>query len=182
MLGDGLIQGRPVSSNQSSRFQFLTAHDGQVGPDVVFGVEEPRELAKRHPVPDRHREVSNKAELSLVQHGAFDLEPVDGIRPIQHDDRNLPLGGLLHGIGHRRHVGVEAGTDVLEVDHERVDAVEHRRRRPAALAVEGVDRQAGLGVCFGRHGRVEHTANAVLGTEERHELDVLGVVQQIDRG
>ncbi len=105
-----------------------------------------------------------------------------GFGPIQHDDRDLPLGGLLHGIGHRRHVGVEPRTDVLEVDHECIDAVEHRRRRPAALPVEGVDRQAGLGVCFGRHGRVEHTANPVLGTEERHELDVLGVVQQIDRG
>ena len=182
MLGDGLIHGRPVSSNQSSPLPVLDRHDGQVGADVVLAVEQPRQLPHRHAVADRHREVADEAELRLVEHRALDLKPVDRVRPVEHDDRHLPLRRLLHGIGHRRHVGVEARADVLEIDDERVDAVEHRRRRPAAVAVERVDRQAGLGVGFGRHVGVEHAADAVLGAEQRDQLDVLGVVQQVDRG
>ena len=58
--------------------------------------------------------------------------------------------------------------------------VEHRRGRPARLAVERVDRQPGLLVRRRRHFRVEHAADAVLGAEERDQLDVLGLVQQVD--
>ena len=63
----------------------------------------------------------------------------------------------------------------------RVDAVEHRGGRAPGVAVERVDRQPGLLVRLGRHVRVEDAADAVLRAEERDQLDVLGVVQQIDR-
>ena len=73
-----------------------------------------------------------KPSCALSSAGPSIWKPSIGIRPIEHDDRHLPLRRLLHHIGHRRHVGVEARADVLQIDDDRVEAVEHRCGRPAA--------------------------------------------------
>ena len=52
--------------------------------------------------------------------------------------------------------------------------------RPARLAIERVDWQAGLLVRRRRDLVVEHAADAVLGAEERDQFHVLGAEQQID--
>ena len=132
---------------------------------------------------DRHGgKVAREAEDALVERRALDLKAVDRVRPIEHHDVDLPLRRLLHHVRHRRHVGVEAGADVLQVHDHRVDALEHRGRRTPRLAVERVDRQAGLLVGRGRHAGVENPADAVLRAEEPDERHVLRALQQIDRG
>jgi len=44
---------------------------------------------------------------------ALHVEAVDGIRPIQHDHRDLPARRFFHHVGDRRRVRVKARTDVL---------------------------------------------------------------------
>ena len=40
----------------------LHRHDGQIGADLLLAVEQPRQLADRHAVPDRHRQVADEAD------------------------------------------------------------------------------------------------------------------------
>ena len=75
----------------------LHRHDRQVRADLVLGVEELRQLAERHPVPDRHRrEISGEPDRLLVERGSFNLPAVHRVRPVQHEDRQLQLRRLLH--------------------------------------------------------------------------------------
>ncbi len=83
---------------------------------------------------------------------------------------------------HRRHVGVEARADVLQVDDDRVEAGEHLGGRPARRAVQRMNRQARLLVHRRRHGRVEDAANAVLRTEQGHERHAGCGANQVNRG
>ena len=59
-------------------------------------------------------------------------------------DLDLLLARRFQQIAQRRHVGVEAAADVLDVVDQRVDAFELLGGRPAPLAVQAEDRQAGL--------------------------------------
>ena len=56
---------------------------------LVLGVEQPRQLAERHAVADRHREVGGEAERRLVQRRPLDGEAVDRVRPVEHDDAQV---------------------------------------------------------------------------------------------
>ena len=122
------------------------------------------------------------ASCRPVERRPFDLEAVDRIGTIEHDHRDLALGRLLHHVRHRRHVGVEARADVLQVDDERVEPVEHGGGRPPRIAVERVDGQTrSFRPSRTGHVRVEHAADAVLRAEQRDQRHVLRAVQQIDR-
>ncbi len=78
-------------------------------------------------------------------------------------------------IGHGIDVGIDARADVLEVDDEHVDEIEHLRRRLAGLAVEREDRHVAARV--GAVRRLDHVvleigAEAVLRAEDGGELEV----------
>ena len=97
------------------------------------------------PVPDRHwREVAGKPELRLIERRSLDLKTVDRVRSAEHDHRQPAFRRLLEDVGHRGRVGIEARADILQIDDECVEAFEHRRRRPACLTVERVNRQPRL--------------------------------------
>ncbi len=50
--------------------------------------------------------------------------------------------GLLEHVAQRRDEGIDAAAEVLQVDQQHVEAVHHRRRRPAHRAVEAEHRNA----------------------------------------
>ena len=102
---------------------------------------------------------------------ALDLPAVDRIGPIEHRPPTAPLRGLLHHVAHRELVGVETNPDVLQIDDQRVDAVENRFTSAGACRPckrEWIARPVGASL-LGRHIRIEHATNAVLRAEERHE-------------
>ena len=148
---------------------------------LVLGVEQPRQLAERHAVADRHREVADEARVPPCRAtGPSIWKPPIGFGRSSTTTGSLRFAASSMHERHRRHVGVEADADVLEIDDDRVDPLEHGRGRPARVAVERVNRQPGLRVDFRRHVGVEHAADAVLRPEQRHQLHVLRLVQQVD--
>jgi hypothetical protein len=52
------------------------------------------------------------------------------------------FGGGFQHIAQRRDEGVDAATEILQVDEQHVEAVHHRRGRPAHFAVQAEDRDA----------------------------------------
>ena len=180
MFGDGFTHSSPVSSNHWSRVQSFISTTVRSQPIFFSALNS---FASSPIVMPWRIGIGNeptKLSTILLERRTFDLEPVDRVRPIEHEDRDLPLRRLLHHVRHRRLVRVEARADVLDVDDHRVDALQHLVGRAARLAVERVDRQAGLLVLLRRHLVVERAPDPVLGAEERHQRHALGLEQQVD--
>ena len=93
------------------------------------------------------------------------------------DDEGLPLfGASLHEIVHRGDIGVEARTDILQVEDKEVDIGEHLGGRALALSVEAH---------YGKSRLLVHAATYVLpcidlapktmlGDEEAYDIDAFG--------
>ena len=89
-------------------------------------------------MPHRHRPRPDEALTARAQRQALD-RPADGIRAVEHPHRLVPLGGLLQDVPQRRHEGVDAATDVLQVDQQVIEAVHHAVRRSPYLTVKAED-------------------------------------------
>jgi hypothetical protein len=98
MFGDGLAHARPVASNQSSRRQFFIGTTAEVRADRLLAVEQPRKLAERQAMPNRHRHVAIESDGRGILHRTLDIEAVDRIRPVEHDDADASPGGLFEHV------------------------------------------------------------------------------------
>ena len=98
------------------------------------------------------------------------LGAADRVRPVQHHQAFAVFGGRLEGVGHRPDVGVVAGADVLEVEDQGVEILQHRLRGPAGGAVEAADRDSLPGV-GDLHQVLFHRVEPVFRGEERGEPD-----------
>ena len=115
---------------------------------------------------------------AVVEHRSRNGYAVDRVGAIEDDEALAVLGRGQHRIPHRRDVGVKARSDVLDVEDERVEPLEHRGGWPAMFAVQADDRDAGRGVeAVVDNGDVELAARAVLRAEEPDEFDVSGSMQ-----
>ena len=169
MFGDGLTHGRPVSSNQSSRRQFFIGTTVRSAPILLLAVEQPRQLADRQAVADRHRQVADEADRRRrPATGPSMSKPSIGFGRSSTTTGSLRFAASSSTYAIVGGIGVEARADVLQVDDEGVEAVEHRGGRAAA------SRRRASGSA-GRSSRrattatrlVELAANAVLGAEQR---------------
>ena len=150
-------------------------HDIERGADAERVVEQPGQLANRHPVTQRNRKLPDKRGIRRIEQVALDLLPPDRVRPVADDHVHTVTGGGAHAVGHRVDVGVDARPDVLQIHHEDVDASKHLRGRFARFAVERVHRQ--LTPRIARVRRLDHVvlqirSQAMLRTEERGDGDV----------
>ena len=161
------MNGRPVSSSHCSRLPAPAADDHEVCPDPVPAVQKSGDLAGGHPVPVGQRVEPYEGEVVVPDeipfHGA-----ADRVRAVEHEDALAVLGRGLHRVGHRPDVGVVARADVLDVEDERVESLEHLCLRPAGGPVEAVHRDPSLPV--GDLDQVLlHGVEAVLRGEERRQ-------------
>ena len=77
------------------------------------------------------------------------------------------LGTALHTVFHRGDVGVAARADVLEVEDDGVEILDHAHRRAVGFAVERVEDPAGARICavFDFGARVFVAVDAMLRAE-----------------
>ena len=97
----------------------------------------------------------------------------------------LLLRRRLHRQRHRRDVGPRAAADFLQVVDEHVDVLQHLGRRAAILGlVERVDRARRSSHRLRRRSSrpPRRAADAVFGREQRDELQVLVLRDQVDVG
>ena len=138
MFGDGITHGRPVSSANISRRQPSISTTSSVGAEAELRVEQPRQLADRHAVPHRDRELADERLEARCERRALHVHAVDRVGAVADDDRHAVPRARAQAVGHRVDVGVDARADVLQVDDERVETAQHVRGRLARLAVERV--------------------------------------------
>ena len=142
-MGDGFTHVRPVSSNHCLRCQFSSGTTvsltGSFRSATTIWANSPMVMPVRTGIGVGRRE---GAHVGIHQR-PFDHAAGDGVRPVQHHDLDPAAPALLQRVHQRGEVGVVAHADVLDVEDERVDAVELLGRRAARRAVEAPDRQAG---------------------------------------
>ena len=117
---------------------------------------------------------TNEGAIVGLQYRA--INEVIGVGAIT-DDEGLPLlGTSLHEVVHRGDIGIEARTDILQVEDEEVNIGEHLGGRALALSVEAH---------YGKSRLLVHTATYILpcidlptktmlGDEETYDIDALG--------
>ena len=139
-----------VDPRQARRFEPVVApplfhgHDGQIRANVRFAVQQPHELADRQSVTNRHRQIAYVPIAARVLRRPLDVDAVNRIGTIEHDNRQPPLRRFLEHIRDRRGICVEPRANVLQVGHDHVEPLEHLRRRPLGLSVQRVNRQSGF--------------------------------------
>src|SRR5690606_4893162 len=116
-------------------------------PDLAFRVEKPREFSGGHAVLHRDFVKGDKVISLAFADGAVDEDTADGVDPIEDNKGDVGRFCRLHGEAHRRKVGVETTSDVLDVEDEEIEPLHLFPGGFAGLTfVEAVNRKAGGGV------------------------------------
>ena len=134
-----------------------------------------RQFADGHAVTHRSLPIADERLASRIGDGPLHVDSTDGIGPIEHEDRLLCLRGCFKKIPERTLVGVEAHANVLNVVDNRIQIGKFFGSGPpfrVRVAVDAIDGNAGRGIVrVANGGGVECAGNAVLGAEDRLELN-----------
>jgi len=156
-------------------------NDLQIEVELEFGLQQQRDFADGHPVSNCDGVKADKRLQTIVKHGATNVDAIDRIWPVEDDEANAVVGRGDHGIAHGRYVGIEARTDVLNIEHDGVYILQHCGGRPSNLAVKTDHLNSGTRVeAITDDLGIELAGKTVLGAEDSHELDVRSVVQQVN--
>src|SRR5690606_18035166 len=151
----------------------------QVHIDAELRLEEPGQLSYSHAVPYGDAVKADETLFAVIEHRARNVHAINRVRAVENEETNAVVGGCLHRVTHRRDVGIEAGADVLDIEHDCVDTLEHVARRSTHLAIQTEHRDAGATIdAVGDEFGIEIALVPVLGTEDAREFDVLRFVQQ----
>ena len=123
--------------------------------------------------------------LALIGNRPLHKRTRNRIRPIQNDDFDSCLRGRLQKISRRSFVGVKARARIRQIDHHRIQPLQHvQRRTPRRVArpVDAVDRDSGrriLGILD--VGRVQRSCHPMFRTENRIQRNAGHVGQHVNR-
>ena len=159
-------------------------HHVQVGFERKFLVEQARQFAHAHAVADGDGVETNEGSECRIQHIAFHGGAANGIGAIEHNEWQAAMGAGGHAQAHGVEVGIEADADILDIEDQSVQVLQHGLVGLAPLPIEAVGQNSGLAVARGVHGDAVGgiAADAVLWSKELHQFDVLDLVQLVGCG
>ena len=133
----------------------------------------PRGFGQSESVPHRHRHPADEAGEVRIQDRPLEDVAAERIGPVEHKDGNALLGRRLKTKAQRPEVGVNARADVLQVDDQDIETLEHRLSRFSHIGVKTVHRD--LSQRIKRVRRLDHVVlllgpQAVLRSEQRRQL------------
>src|SRR5262249_4787572 len=73
---------------------------------------------------------------------SLDLNAIDRVGPVENDETLAIIACGLHGQSHRIYESVYTSSDILNVEHKRIEIYEHIRRWFASLSIKRKGRQA----------------------------------------
>ena len=137
----------------------------------------------------RHRKLADQRSPHQSRDpsiGPLTLIPPKRIGPIEHDHFHAMLKAAFHRPLHRARKRIAANADVLQIDHQRIDAFQLRAGgnvMGVLSVIERKDRQPGLRIArIGEElSRRDVIPNAMLGGKQGHQFDARGTAQHLDR-
>ena len=156
---------------------------GQLSAEGVDRVQVAGEFADRHAVARGQRVEADERGERGVGHVALHALAAQRVRAVEDHDTHARAGARPHRERQRPDEGVIARADVLQVHDEIVEAAQHRRRRPAAGAVQAEDAQPRDRIASRADGRVVlgRAPEAVLRGEQRDQPRATDVAEQQGR-
>jgi hypothetical protein len=94
----------------------------------AFAIDHGGIFAKRHAMNNRDLVNAHERPECCIEHRAVDIEPV-GIGTVKEYEGNAVLGTCFHHITHGGEIGIEPGTNILDVIDDIVDPAEVCRER-----------------------------------------------------
>ena len=91
--------------------------------------EEPGEFSDRQTVPHGNVMTGYKSVLHVDRQRAFHTFSIEGIDPVQNDERKLRLCSGFHAVEHGGDVGVEARANILNVEDQHLHPAQCFRGR-----------------------------------------------------
>jgi len=138
-------------------------HNLQIEVELEFGLQHQCDLADGHAVANGDGVKAYERLQTIIKYGTSDIDSIDRVRPVENDKADTVVGRRDHGIAHGRNISVETRPDVLNVEHDRVNVVEHRSGRPSHLAVK-TDSSLPERLCSGLKSRTSSTFAAKFST------------------
>ena len=150
----------------------LRLHHHQPRVQLRFGVEQDCQFACCHAM--HQRDVVTGHDFLFYHRGrTFDAVAANGVHAVQHDELLARFRSRLEAVFHRGHVGVEAAAHVLDVEHQRIQALHLFLARGGAVTMQAEHGQAAfLVLVIVDLVLIQHAPDAVLGTEEGTQLHV----------
>ncbi len=175
-VGGGIDPGEVGGIEPIAALPAAHGDDFEGAGEAKFGLEHAGEFAGGHAVAEGEGVGADEGFAAFGEDGAFDADAVDGVGAVEDEERHFAFGGFLHDVAHGADVGIEAGADVLDVEDDDVDGVEHGGGGAAiGVLVEAPDFDLGGGVL----GVLDAFAvllaeDAVFGGEDGGEVDAGG--------
>src|SRR5213080_2515072 len=116
--------------------------DRQPAIGECFVSELPGQFADRAGMPNRNRMQANKRSVFRIEGWSFGCNTVDWVWSIKDQNRNSCFLTGAHTEIHRPNERVIARADILKINKEKIDIVQHFPSWLAMVAVETVDRNA----------------------------------------
>ncbi len=104
----------------------LQGNDCELRAEVVVRIEKASQLTDGHAVAHGSLFIGDKRFPARIRDRAFNVDPVDGVGAVEHDDWLAGRGGGFKKVAERALVGVEADAHVLNVKDDRVEAGDDR--------------------------------------------------------
>ena len=121
--------------------------DGEVAGDAVlqpaFTVHHLGVFTDGHAVDDGHLVHPNKRVVFRLEDWAVNIEAI-GIGAVEDDDGEMVFGSGLHHVGHCGNVGIKTYANILKVEEDDVDALQHLGRGLFVFPEERDDGEAGF--------------------------------------
>ena len=147
MFGDGITQGRPVSSNAISRRQPRMRTTFRSTSSPRSSRNSRASSPDGQAVPHGQRVQAHEGDEPRVEQVAVHDRAAQRVGAVEHDQPPPVRGARLHRVQHRVDERVVARAHVLHVEHQRVDAGRASPRSARACGRRGCAR---AGPCAGR--------------------------------
>src|SRR6059058_5677108 len=153
--------------------------DRQPTIEECFVSELSGQFANRAAMPSRNRMQANKGSVFRIEGRSFGCNAVDWVWSIKDQNMNACLLTGAHTEIHRPNERVIARADILKINKEKIDIVQHFPGWLAMVAVETVDWNAELRVLIAfpfHHVVLGLAMKTVLRAEERTEAKEIAVM------
>src|SRR6185503_6757553 len=106
---------KPIAAHPS-----LHRNYGELGVDVVFGIEHLRQLPESHSMPYRYGAVIGKVLAPGLGHGPLDHRAHQRIGSVQYENGDACFRRRFEEVSERRLISVETNPSVLNVNGDRI--------------------------------------------------------------
>ena len=171
-MGRGWNPGQSGIIPKHIAFPIQHGNNREITINFKFPVKEFCQLANRHAMAVGNGIHPHERKKAFLHQIPFNGDAPQRIGAVQHNHFFIKLGGGFHHFCHGINECISPDADVLNIDHQHIQVLQHLCRGLAVFSVQAEDRQFGMGIHFitDFFPGIDCPANAMLRPEEGGEV------------